>query len=279
MRRRCGLLAALIAIAGAGLPAQDAGLPSFEVASIKPQTGSPQYVPSSPDRYVHPQATLRSLVGYAWDVRDFQVEGGPDWTGSRAFDVSARAPGAVGDRAMRLMMRRLLAERFALRTRSETRELPSYALVRARREGELGTGLVPASVDCAAILAQRAGALPPPGDASPACAWRVGIAPPAAFMMVDGAPMGEFAGLIERLVRRRVVDETGLAGSFDVRLEFSTEGLGLPTPPPDATPPTPARDIPSLFTALEEQLGLKLESRRGPVPVIVIESAQLPTPD
>jgi uncharacterized protein (TIGR03435 family) len=138
--------------------------------------------------------------------------------------------------------------------------------------------LVRTTTDCAAILAARAGN-PPMDAAGTPCARQVGIAPPAAFMMVDGAPMREFAGLIERLVRRPVVDGTGLAGSFDVRLDFSTEGLGFPTPPPDAAQPTPARDVPSLFTALEEQLGLKLESRRGPVPVIVIESAQLPKPD
>jgi uncharacterized protein (TIGR03435 family) len=272
------LLAASFAVMTAWPMAQEPELPGFEVASIKPQTGTAQYVPSSPDRYVNTNATLRALVGYAWDVPGFQIEGGPDWGDSRRFDVSARAPGAVGQEVMRMMMRRLLAERFGLRTRFETRELPSYALVRSRRDGQLEKGLVPAAVDCAAILTARGGA-PPMDDASAPCAWRVGIAPPAAFMMVDAAPMREFAGLLERLVRRRVVDETGIAGTFDIRLNFSTEGLGLPTPPPDASQSAPPRDIPSLFTALEEQLGLKLESRRGPAPIIVIESAALPTPD
>jgi uncharacterized protein (TIGR03435 family) len=265
------LALAVAATAAAG----QAELPAFDVASVKPQEGEAQYVPSSPDRYTNPRATLRSLVGYAWEVRGFQVEGGPDWAGSRAFDVSARAPGAVGAETMRLMMRRLLAERFALRVREETRELPTYALIRARRDGEVAKGLVPAAMDCAAILAARNGA-PPMDPASAPCAWRVGITPTTAFMLVDGAPMRDFAGLIEQLVRRRVVDETGIAGAFDIRLNFTTEGLGLPTPPPSPDQPAPARDIPSLFTALEDQLGLKLESRRGPVPIIVIESAELP---
>jgi bla regulator protein blaR1 len=97
-------------------------------------------------------------------------------------------------------------------------------------------------------------------------------------MVVDGAPMREFAGLLERLLNRKVVDGTGLDRPYDIRLEFSADQMPVPVPRGD-NPDASARDGLSLFTALQEQLGLKLESERGPVDVIVIESAQLPTPN
>ena len=258
--------------------AQEPILPAFEVASIKPGDLDAAHPPSSPDRFAMMSTTLKSLIAYGYDVRDFQIEGGPDWAGSSTYMVNAKAPGPVGQPAMRSMVRRLLAERFALRTHTESREMPIYRLVKARDDGRLGERLQPAAVDCAAILSARSGAPPPPGDTtSPQCAWRVGIAPPVAMMFVDGAPIREFAGLLERLVGRRVVNDTGLTGTFDIRLEFASDQMPTSLPLPPAG--TAARDGLSLFTALEEQLGLRLESTRGPVPVIVIDDASLPTPD
>lgn len=267
-----GLLAATLA-------AQEPALPAFEVASIRPGDLYAAHPPSSPDRFAMMSTTLKSLIAYGYDVRDFQIEGGPDWAGSRTYMVNAKAPGPVGQPAMRLMVRRLLADRFSLRTHMESREMPIYALVQARDDGRLGERLQKADFDCAAILSKRSGAPPPPGDTtSPACLWRVGISPPVAMMFVDGAPIREFAGLLERLVGRRVVDETALTGTFNIRLEFAADQMPVPLPP-GTEPPPPPRDGLSLFTALEEQLGLRLESRRGPVPVIVIDSAALPAPD
>ena len=98
-------------------------------------------------------------------------------------------------------------------------------------------------------------------------------------MTLDGAPMSQLATALESLVRRRVVDETGLSGTFDMRMEFGAEQMPFTVPlPPGATAPSP-RDGLSVFTALEEQLGLKLDARRGPVPVVVIDGAEPPTPD
>jgi uncharacterized protein (TIGR03435 family) len=178
---------------------------------------------------------------------------------------------------MRVMMRQMLADRFGLVTRIESRELPRYMLRTSRSDRTLGPGLTPAQLDCSIVLAARFGAPAPAGSNAPACLWRVGISPPVARMEVDGAPMREFAGLLERLVNRKVLDDTGLPGAYDVRFEFAADQMPVPLPPA-ATPPPP-RDGLSLFTALEEQLGLKLESDRGPVDVIVIESARLPDPN
>ena len=276
---RLGLLAVIGIVAGATLAAQEAALPAFEVASIKPGDLYAAHPPSSPDRFAMMSTTVKSLIAYGYDVRDFQIEGGPDWASSQTYMVNAKAPGAVGQPTMRLMVRRLLADRFGLRTHTESRDMPIYALVKARADGRLGERLQKADVDCAAILSQRSGAPLPPGDTSaPACQWRVGISPPVAMMFVDGAPIREFAGLLERLLGRRVVDETGLTGTFDIRLEFAADQLPVPLPPA-TEPPAPPRDGLSLLTAIEEQLGLRLESRRGPVPVIIIDAATPPTAD
>jgi uncharacterized protein (TIGR03435 family) len=270
-------LAVAVVASGAAVIAQDAAMPAFDVISIKPQEGNPSFIPSSPTRFVDVNATMRSLITWAWNVRGFQVEGGPAWADSQRFDVSARSPRPVSERTMRLMVRQLLADRFQLRTRVEPREMARYVLRTVRADGALGTGLTPAQIDCAAVLAERFGAPAPAGSTAPACSWRVGIAPPVARMFVDGAPMGEFAGLLERLLNRKVVDGTGLKGTYDIRLEFSSDQLPMAVPP--ASDPPPPRDGLSLSTALTEQLGLKLESDRGPVEVIVIESAQLPAPN
>jgi uncharacterized protein (TIGR03435 family) len=259
--------------------AQNEAIPVFDAASIKPQEGDVSFVPSSPDRFVDVNATLKSLITWAWDVRDFQVAGGPDWVGSRRFDVNARSPRPVSEATMRLMVRRLLADRFQLRTRVESRQMPRYVLRTARADRRPGPGMQAATIDCAVALAERFGAPAPAGSNAPACAWRVGITPPVARMFVDGAPMGSVAGLLERLLRRKVVDGTGLPGTYDIRLEFSADQLPMAVPPSADAPAAPPRDGLSLFTALEEQLGLKLESAQGPVDVIVIESAAMPTPN
>jgi uncharacterized protein (TIGR03435 family) len=262
----------------ARIDAQNAGIPAFEAASIKPQDGDPSFVPSSPVHFVDANATLRSLIAWAWNVREFQIDEGPDWADARRFDVSARSPRPVSESTMRLMVRQLLAERFQLKTRVEPRQMSRYVLRAVRADGRLGAGLQPARIDCSAVLAERFGAPAPDGSNAPACSWRVGITPPVARLVVDGAPMREFAGLLERLFNRKVIDGTGLRGPYDIRLEFSADQMPIAMSTgdtPDATP----RDGLSLFTALQEQLGLKLESERGPVDVIVIESAQTPTPN
>lgn len=279
--RALGILL-MVAICGAATPApldaQDAAVPAFEVVSIRPQLGDAGFVPTTPTRFVDVNATLRSLVTWAWNVRGFQVEGGPDWVETRRFDVSATTARPVSEAVMRLMLRQMLVERFGLVTRAEVREMPRYILRTARSDRRAGPSLAPAKLDCSIALAERFGAPAAPGSGAPECLWRVGISPPVARMRVDGAPMREFAGLLERLLNRKVIDGTGLTGAYDIRLEFSADQMPVPLPPAD-TPPAAPRDGLSLFTALEDQLGLRLESDRGAVDVIVIESARVPDPN
>ena len=271
-----------LVLATAAFPLRVAGqnpdVPTFEVTSIRPQTGEPGFIPSSPNQFVNASATLKSLITWAWDIRDFQVDGGPDWVDSERFDVSARSPRPVSEATMRLMVRRLLAERFQLRSRVESRQMQRYVLRTARADGSPGPGLKSAPINCAQVLAERFGAPAPDGSVEPECAWRVGISPPVARMFADGAPIPQFAALLERFLRRKVVDATGLKGAYDIRLEFSSDQLPMAGPPADA-PAAQPRDGLSLVTALQDQLGLRLQSERGPVDVLVIESAQRPTPN
>jgi uncharacterized protein (TIGR03435 family) len=278
MKRLLGAGLALAIAVPSPAAAQADAVPVFDAISIKVQEGNPSFVPSSPGRFADVNATLESLITWAWDVRDFQVEGGPEWAASRRFDVTARSPRPVSETTMRLMVRQLLADRFQLRTRVERREMRRYILRRARADGRLGPGLQRADTNCAEVLAARFGAPAPRGSSEPVCAWRVGIAAPLAQMIVDGAPMPGFAGLLERLLGRKVVDGTGLEGFYNVRLEFSSDQLPMAAPPALDSAATP-RDGLSIFTALQDQLGLRLDSEQGPVDVVVIESAELPSPN
>src|SRR5262245_48997043 len=130
-----------------------ADLPAFEVVSIKPRNADrPAGVPSSPDRFVRPNVTVAQLIEYAYEVRDFQIIGGPGWVRSDRFDVSAKAETAVPQAEQRLMVRRLLAERFGLQVHTEKRDMPTYGLVTARRDGRLGDKMVPTDRDCEPII-------------------------------------------------------------------------------------------------------------------------------
>jgi uncharacterized protein (TIGR03435 family) len=156
-----------------------------------------------------------------------------------------------------------------------------YALVLARSDGRLGPQLRKAAVDCASLSeAERRRSLANDLNAAPGCGIRVS----PGRLMAGGVSISNFltAGLSRYVQDRVVLDRTGLTGDFDVTLEWTPAsweiGPALALPGAAALPPPPA-DGPSIFTAVQEQLGLKLESRRGPVEVIVIERVEQPTPD
>jgi uncharacterized protein (TIGR03435 family) len=275
------LCAVAVSSVALSLPrAQERELPAFEVASIKPRTGEPVFqAPDSPDRYTHPDATLADLIAFAYDVQDFQVLDGPAWIRTSRYEVSAKAAAVPSENGMRLMVRRLLADRFGLRAHGETREMAVYRLVTARADGRLGQRMKPSSIDCPAIIEARAAA-GTAADAAPQCLWRIGFMATSALMTLDGAPLPRLARLLQPMLGRIVLDRTGLTGTFDVQLEFSPEQTAARFPLASGVPPgTAGRDGLSLFTALEEQLGLKLESARDQVPVIVVDAARTPAPD
>jgi bla regulator protein BlaR1 len=272
----------LVIVALSTMEAQDV----FDVVSIKPRSGERVIGgASTPDRFVRADATLRDLIRYAYNVQDFQIEGGPAWVASSRFEVNARAATApAGPDGMRALVRRLLADRFRLRTRPESRDMPRYDLIVARRDGRLGEKLRPSRFDCEAILASGAATADDLARCDVRFRPKMGKGsdgrPMVSTMtlMLQGLRLPRLATLLQNSVERVVIDKTGLDGTFDLELEFSPDGsrrpVGLPGPPSSSP-----SDGPPLTTALQEQLGLKLEAVRGPVPVVVIENAELPMPD
>ena len=250
------------------------GPSAFEVASIKRnesgEAGSSFDMSRGQIRAIN--TPLQPLIRQAFEVMDTQVAGAPSWVATERYDIVAKSPAGVTTAAeMRPLLRALLAERFKLATHRETRDMPVFALVRARAD-RFGPGFrTAATVDCAANQRPGGPATPP---ASPQAEWpcsTVRFTPGRLY--IGGYPMAEVLRMLTPLVGRTIVDETGIAGLVYVRLEYQPQGRG-------AQPPDPSADHrPDLFTALEEQVGVKLESRRAPVDMVVIDALERPTPD
>lgn len=259
---------------------------AFEVASVKPNTsgdGRGMLGMQPGGRFTATNVALRMLIREAYQLQDFQLIGGPAWIASDRFDVVAKAKGDLPPTPMgtvgpgQLMIRTLLAERFKLKVRNETRELPIYELVLARSDGKLGPQLRSSAADCAA--AGRSGGAPPaplqPGE-RPKCGMRIGLGQ----MRGGGLPLSQLATILSQSLGRVVVDRTRLTGTFDLDLTWTPDQLPPGSSPPGAPlPPSVASNGPSIFTALLEQLGLKLASTKGPVDVVVIDSVERPAPD
>ena len=221
--------------------------------------------------------TLVDIIAFAHGLRQFQIEGGPDWIHDVRFDVTIKAetnvgPVAIGPTQIGLQLARaVLAERFSFRAHRETRERPVYALVRARRDGALGPRLKQSATDCAALArdAGTSGAPWPPRSAE----GRIlcGLQLQGTTLTAGGYPMPEFERYLTGEMQRVVIDRTGLQGAWDFELTFAPPRVGL-----DAAA---ERDLPSLFTALQEQLGLRLDATRGPAEVLVVDRIERPTPD
>jgi uncharacterized protein (TIGR03435 family) len=219
-------------------------------------------------------------------VQDARLLGGPDWIRSERFDIMARADhslgswGPSGPPAEALaMLRALLTERFALTTHREIRTLPVYALVMASENGQPGPELRRSSLDCQTAATPGQPRQPAPADdpARPTCGMRIG----PGRMVVGGTPVSQLATVLSQFVQRIVIDRTDLAGPFDLHLSWTPEGLLPPGPPPPGAPPLPPVDPngPSIFAALQEQLGLKLEPQQAPLDVVVIDRVDRPTAD
>jgi uncharacterized protein (TIGR03435 family) len=246
---------------------------AFEAASAKPNRSGDAAIRidmPGPDRFAATNVPLRELIRFAYDVQDARLVGGPDWIRSERFDVAAKAPhplpawGPAGPAPELLqMLRTLLAERFALAVHQEMRDLPVYAMVMARRDRAPGPELHASTLDCDAQ--------------SRPCGMRIG----PGQMVMSGTPMSQFAGILPPFVQRIVIDRTGLDGRFDFHLQWTPVQRLPPGPPPPGAPPLPPVDPngPSIFTALEEQLGLRLEPQRAPLDVVVIDRVERPAAD
>ena len=280
-----GTVAVVTPILAQSVPLPSASEPRFEVTSVKPTAGGQvrvggqmwtsvgaRFVPGG--AFEATNATLGSVIRLAYGLREFQTVGAPEWVDTERFDIQARAPqGAVESEAPR-RLQSLLAERFALKVHRETRDRPIYSLVLARPNGSLGPRLRQSQGPAApAGLAAAGGQCTPPGPPGPIS------------MRLCGVTMASLVGtFLPMYTGRTVLDRTGLTGGFDLALHFDNRpipgvgpGGGLPTPPQAAEPA--AADAVSIFTALEEQLGLKLAPQTGPAEVLVIDHVERPTPN
>ena len=275
------LAAAAVVLVASGAQGQvpSTELPAFDVISIRPRTpdAPPGTIPNAPDRFVRPNVSVAQLIEYAYELRGFQIIGGPGWVRSDRFEVSAKAESAVSPAQMRLMVQRLLADRFGLRVHRETREMDTYALVMARRDGRLGEKMRSSERDCGPIIDQG-NPRPREGDPLPPCAWFVALMNGFARLRLTGIRMSRFAAALEPMATRKIVDRTALDGTYDIELDFLPDPGLLGMPIPNATA-LQQSDIPPLATAVQDQLGLKLESERAPVGVILIDEVQAPTPN
>lgn len=212
-------------------------------------------------------------IRQAYGLQRTQLVGGPEWMETARFDIVAKAEGDIARGAgpggppgpLNFMLQDLLEDRFKLRAHRETRELPIYVLTLARADGKLGAGLRASTVDCASMAARGRNGPPPrsmaPGERPP-CGMR--MAP--GQLVGGGMPISQLTLPLAQFAQRMVVDRTGLTGNFDIDLRWTPDSLSAGPPPPGA-PPMPSIDPngPSLFTALQEQPGLKLESERTSV--------------
>ena len=292
-----------ISLAADAIQAQDRP-PAFEVASVKPSNPSatgplgmfPMVIPAPNGRLTATNIPLRVLVRMAYGVQDFQIEGGPSWQMSQRFDITAKAEDGSPTTmvAMLPMLKTLLADRFKLKVHTETREMTVSFLVVARDDGKLGPKLKPTSSDCSNAEAENqklveavakggsgalAGILPKPGETRK-CAMMPAMGPDGFGMRADGQALAVIAQLLTQATRRIVTDKTGLTGLYDWEIKFDPQimmqiasqvGVNLP-----AGANLPQSDNPSLLTALREDLGLKLNSERGAVEILVIDSAEMP---
>lgn len=232
---------------------------AFEVATIKPNTSGDGRIGifiQPGGRFSATNVTVKMLIQNAYGVRDFQISGGPSWIGSERFDITAKLedvtgplpPGSLGP-----ALQGLLADRFQVKIHRESKELPIYALTAGKNGPKL--------------KANTEGKGPQ---------IRMG----RGQLTATKIPMTMLANQLAQQLGRSVVDKTGLAGDFDFELTWTPEvgqGGGPFGPVPGGPPPPPDESGPSIFTAVQEQLGLRLESTRGPVETIVIDRLERPS--
>ena len=258
-------------------------LPSFDVASVKVnESNAPRSGLPGAGLFEQTSVTLKQLVQLAYGKRD--VQGGPNWADVERFDVSARGrfdlstylPGPDGSppRAY-LMLQSLLKDRFRLEAHVASLERPVYALKLARDDGRLGPNLKRSDLDCDAVLAAQAKGAPlpplPPSARNPPCSFRRTVG----HVWGNAVSMAQLANVLFGAADRPIVDQSGLTGFYDLDFEWGelTAGRSDITPPPGSHIDD---DVP-VFTAIRNELGLKLEPTRAHLDIVVIDRAEQPT--
>ena len=247
----------------------------FEVASIRRNISGDQgaQIRVQPGgQIVVTNNSLYNLIRNAYGTQRFEMVPGPQfpsWIDSDRWDIVAKPPAdaPMREEQMQLRLRSLLEDRFKLDARREVREMSIYALVLARGDGQPGPQMKRSGDECAAAARARAAgeAVPPlPGGF---CGTRTGNG----NVSMRGVPLANFVRNLGGMTGRFVVDRTGLTGPFDLDLQWTPDqAIGAGGAQTDGT---------SLFAAMQEQLGLRLEAQRAPVEVLVINSAERPTED
>jgi len=306
--RSTGTFALVILLTTTTAFAQDpAAAPAvaFDVASVKPSNPNPDpanplsqialMLPQPGGRLTATNTPLRMLIMAAFELKqDAQLTGGPPDLLAAKYDITAKAPVAFIGKELPQLLRTLLADRFKLKTHTESRELPVYDLVLARSDGRLGPDLRPTKSDCSKadeLLAAQGAALAK-GDMTSfvgkprACSVSTDTSggPLNLMMRGDGQEMKQIVEILSQFTGRAVRDKTGLTGRYDFAMKLDLQMLLALAKRMGANVPAAAANIPqsdgsSLTTALNEQLGLKLESTRAPVDVVVVDSVEAPVAD
>ena len=241
------------AVAAACLTPPMASAQTFEVVSIRPNTSNDtrQDLGGAPGQMIGSNIPVWWLIRNAYQIDESELIGAPPWVFLDRYDIIGKMPAGATLEQVRPMVIKLLEDRFGLVVRRDTRDLPVYALVAARSDKRPGPKLTRSSIEnCGAA---RTTARP--------CNMNVN----SGRVRATGTQLAELAPLLSQYIGRRVFDRTGMPGLYDFELDFAP---GLEAGGDNST---------SLFTALQEQLGLKLESQNGPVEVIVVQQIRRPT--
>lgn len=273
-------------ICGQSTTPAGAPLPSFEVASIKPNRSGDMRMRLGirPGMFSATGVSAKLLITYAYNVQPFQLSGGPSWLDSEKYDIEAKEEDSLNeelqklppdqrDEPIRLRVQSLLADRFKLSLTRQAKELPVYALVVAKNGPKLQSAK-PGDT-------YPNGFKGPDGRAHPG---RMGMGP--GQLAAQGVPLALLAQQLSQQLGRTVLDQTGLKGNYDFELKWTPDQSpgAMPMSPEGIRPgsdnaPPPDSSGPSIFTAIQEQLGLKLEPTRGPVEVLVINHIERPSED
>jgi bla regulator protein BlaR1 len=260
----------------AAQPPQSGARPAFAVASIKPSKSAdrrPMFNFQEGGGLVADNFTVKKLIEVAYGIKHFQISGGPSWMSSELYSITAKPESATEYSQALLMLQSLLAERFQLVIRRESKEMPIYGLV-AAKSGPKFKEVSESDPDMVEV-AKRPDVMA--GGRRP----RINIIR-RGRLTIQGADMTMLAADLSNFLGRMVLDKTGLSGMYDLRLEWTPDedqvgmfqAMGVPegfgAPPPDWHGPT-------LFSALEEQLGLRLDSQKGPVEMLVVERVERPS--
>jgi uncharacterized protein (TIGR03435 family) len=274
------LLTALFVLVTAAIAqAQSSPDPQFDVASIKLNASGARAVSigaSSPRAFQAENVWLRFLIEMAWNVKDYQLSGGPDWATSNRYDIDARTETDASFEQMRPMLQSLLKDRFQLALHHESKDLPVYALVVAKGGIKLKAS---SKENCITRDPNAPPSAPTPGQTYLSFCGGLGTSPRS--LNGTAISMEQLTTALSNTMQRTVIDQTGFTAPFDVHLEWtedqSTPGFYAPGLAPPASALPASGSGPTVFTVLQEQLGLRLESTKGPVMILVIDHAVRPS--